>query len=515
MSLLTVENLSHSFIDKELYKDTGFTLNKEDHMGVTGQNGVGKSTLINILINKIDADEGKITWQKNVDVGYLDQYAKLTPGMSIKEFLMTAFDKLFAEEKRMQQLYEDYAVSFSDKDLEKAGRIQTDLEEQGFYDLETRVEQVATGLGLDVLGYDHNVSELSGGQRSKIILSKLLLQNPDVLVLDEPTNYLDVNHIAWLSDYLNNFEGAYLVVSHDYDFLEKITNCIIDVEFGKITKYKGQLGQALKQKEANKESYLRAFENQQAKILKTEAYIRKFKAGTRSKSAQSRVKQLNRMDKMDPPKINKTSNFEFPYLPTVSRILLQAQDLVIGYDGHALVSEAFNFSVGNDEKVAITGFNGIGKSTLLKTVLGQIPAIYGGYDLNQTAKLGYFKQDLNWENGNATPFQFMQQNFEDKKQKELRTVLARAGLNAQQVMSPLKSLSGGEQMKVKLAKLMMEPSNLLFLDEPTNHLDVVTKDALRKAIIEYPGGVVVVSHEKDFFEGDWVDKVIDIEKMNK
>lgn len=513
MSILTVENLSHSFIDKELYKDTGFFFNKEDHMGVTGQNGVGKSTLINILIGQIDADAGKITWQKNIDVGYLDQYAKLAPGVTIKEYLRTAFDKLFDQEKLMGQLYEQYAVDFDEKKLERAGKIQTMLEENGFYDLDTKIEQVATGLGLDALGYDHDVSELSGGQRSKIILAKLLLQNPDVLVLDEPTNYLDVNHIEWLENYLNDFEGAFIVVSHDYDFLEKITNSIIDVEFGKITKYKGDLKQALKQKEANRETYLRAYENQRAKIEKTEAYIRKFKAGSRSKSAQSRVKQLNRMDKMDPPKQNKTSNFEFPYVETASNILLQTQDLVIGYNNEALVQSAFNFSVGNGEKVAITGFNGIGKSTLLKTILGEIPAIYGGYDINQTAKIAYFKQDLNWENGNMTPFQFLQSEFEDKKQKEIRTILARAGLTAQQQMSPLKSLSGGEQMKVKIAKLMFEPSNLLFLDEPTNHLDVATKDVLRRAIINYQGGVVVVSHEKDFFEGDWIDKIIDIEKM--
>lgn len=187
MSLLTVEHLSHSFIDKELYKDTGFFFNKEDHMGVTGQNGVGKSTLINILIGKIDADEGKISWQKNVDVGYLDQYAKLTPGVSIKEYLRTAFDDLFQKEQEMGRLYADYAETFDDKDMERAGKIQTLLEESGFYDLDTKIEQVATGLGLDAIGYDHDVSQLSGGQRSKIILAKLLLQNPQVLVLDEPT----------------------------------------------------------------------------------------------------------------------------------------------------------------------------------------------------------------------------------------------------------------------------------------------------------------------------------------
>lgn len=510
MSLLTVDGLSQGFADKTLYQDASFVLNKEDHMGVTGQNGVGKSTLIKILTGEIIPDEGQVKWQNKIQVGYLDQYAKLKPGVTIRNFLRTAFQKLYDAETKLNDLYTKYGETGDDDLLVQAGKLQTYLEENNFYGIDTEIEQVAAGLGLAEIGYDHDVSKLSGGQRSKIILAKLLLQKPDVLVLDEPTNYLDVNHIDWLVNYLNNFEGAYLVVSHDYDFLAKITNVIIDIDFGTITRYTGDLKHALRQKEADRETYMKAYANQQRKIAKTEAYIRKNKAGTRAKSAKSREKQLARMDVLTPPPNNRQAKFDFPYVATASNLLLQTQDLVIGYD-HALVKEAFNFSVGNGEKMAITGFNGIGKTTLLKTLLGKIKSIYGDFELSVTARIAYFKQDLTWPNKNMTPLQDI---YPKLKPKELRQALARMGLTAQQAMSSLKELSGGEQEKVKLAKMQFEPANLLFLDEPTNHLDNKTKDALRKAIINFQGGVIIVSHERDFFQGNWVDKTIDIEKMN-
>ncbi len=511
MSLLTVKNLSQTFIDKTLYEDANFVLNKEDHMGVTGQNGVGKSTLIKILTGEITQDDGEVKWQNKIHVGYLDQYAKLEEGLELKEFLQTAFSDLFDKEKELNELYVKYGENGDEALLEKAGKIQTLLEEKEFYDIDTKIDRVATGLGLADLGYSRDVSKLSGGQRSKLILAKLLLQNPDVLVLDEPTNYLDVNHIDWLADYLNNFEGAFIVVSHDYDFLGRITNCIIDIDFGTITRYTGDLKHALRQKEADRESYLKAYANQQRKIQKTEAYIRKNKAGSRSKSAKSREKQLAKMEILTPPQNNKKAHVLFPYVDTASNLLLQTQDLVIG---QALVKSAFNFSVGNGEKVAVTGFNGIGKTTLLKTLLGKLKPIYGNFELSSTAKLAYFQQDLAWPNKNMTPLQYLQEEFPRLRPRELRQALARMGLTAQQAMSPLKELSGGEQEKVKLAKMQFEPSNLLFLDEPTNHLDIATKDSLRKAIVEFNGGVIIVSHERDFFRGNWVDKTIDIEKMN-
>ncbi|KRM71955.1 hypothetical protein FC34_GL000935 [Lacticaseibacillus brantae DSM 23927] len=511
MSLLKVEHLSHQFLDKQLYSDTGLVVNPTDHMGITGQNGAGKSTLIHIITGDLIPDEGKITWQKHLHVGYLDQYAKLTPGMTIFDFLKTAFDELFEEEAKMNQYYTDYATNMDDKLLEKAGAIQSLLEAKNFYDIDTTVETVATGLGIDALGFDHDVSELSGGQRSKLILAKLLLEAPDMLLLDEPTNYLDTNHIDWLSDYLNHFEGAFVVISHDYDFLDRVTNCICDLEFGQLTRYTGTLQQAFRQKEANRESYLKAYENQQKKIEKTKAYIRKFKAGSRSTSAKSREKQLAHMDVLTPPSTRPTPNFRFPYAATATQILLTTTDLEIGYTKALL--PALNFSIGNHQTVVLKGFNGIGKSTLIKTIINEIKPISGEFEVASTVQFGYFKQDLKWPNPLATALQYLQAEYPEIKPKELRQVLARTGLTSEEVMKPLKQLSGGEQSKVKIAEVLLTPCNFLLLDEPTNHLDDDTKNALRTAIKEFEGGVLLVTHEEDFYDDSWVDKVLDIEAL--
>jgi ATPase subunit of ABC transporter with duplicated ATPase domains len=229
MSLLSVEHLSHGFADKELYEDASFELNKEDHMGIVGQNGAGKSTLIKILTGETLPDKGRIVWQNKVTYGYLDQYADIPQNDTLYEFLTTAYADLFKQRDLMEKYYAEYAENLDDKLLEKAGRIQENLDANNFYEIDTEINRVMTGLGLDDIGKDHIVSEMSGGQRSKIILAKLLLQDPDVLILDEPTNYLDTAHINWLADYLNGFEGAFMVVSHDYEFLQKVTNCICDV----------------------------------------------------------------------------------------------------------------------------------------------------------------------------------------------------------------------------------------------------------------------------------------------
>ncbi len=317
-------------------------------------------------------------------VGYLDQQAKLEAGMTIKEYLQTAFSDLY---KANDQLTEIYMNDPSDEDLEKAGKLQEKLDANDFYEIDTKIEQVATGLGLDAIGYDHDVSKLSGGQRSKIILAKILLENPDMILLDEPTNYLDTNHIEWLSDYLNNFSGAFIVISHDYGFLDKIVNCIADIEFGKITKYTGSLKQVTKQKAANKETYMKAYTKQQEKIAKTKAYIRKFKAGSRSNSAKSREKQLSHMDVLTPPGNKTIASFSFPYkeIPS-SRMVLEVNDLKIGYD-KPLFEQELNFSLISGEKMVIKGFNGIGKTTLIKTLLGMLKPQAGNFDFSEVVKV--------------------------------------------------------------------------------------------------------------------------------
>ena len=511
MAVLDVEGLTMSYADKQLYDDASFQLEKHEHMGIVGQNGAGKSTLIKILIGKVLPVSGTVKWAKNVKIGYLDQYVDIPHGMTLIDFLHTAFADLYAINDRMNKLYADYANNMDDKLLEKAGRLQEELDAHNFYDIETEVERVMNGLGLTEIGKDHVVSEMSGGQRSKMILAKMLLENPDVILLDEPTNYLDTAHIEWLIDYLNDFDGASMIISHDYDFLEQVTNTICDVAFGKITKYRGSFEQAMRQKEERKEAQEREYEKQQVVIEKAERFIRKNKAGSKSTMAKSREKMLARMKRIDPPSDNLKATFHFPYENTGSANALRVENLSVGY-GHPLLKPV-TFSMTMGEKLLFTGFNGVGKSTLIKSILKKIPALGGTATFSPSARVNYFDQDLEWDDPSLTPLQTIQNMFPTMQPKTIRRKLAQAGINAANTAKPLHLLSGGEQTKVKLAILELTPCNFLIMDEPTNHLDDETKDGLKDALQEFPGNLILVSHEQSFYDG-WLDKILNVEKLS-
>lgn len=511
MAVLDVEGLTMSYADKKLYEDASFQLEKHEHMGIVGQNGAGKSTLIKILIGKVLPVDGTVKWQKGVKIGYLDQYVDIPKGMTLIQFLHTAFADLYELNDRMNKLYEDYATKMDDSLLAQAGRIQEQLDANNFYEIETEIERVMNGLGLTEIGKDHVVSEMSGGQRSKIILAKMLLENPDVILLDEPTNYLDTAHIEWLIDYLNQYQGAAMIISHDYDFLERVTNTVCDVSFGKITKYRGSFQQAMRQKEERKEAQEREYEKQQVVIEKAERFIRKNKAGSKSTMAKSREKMLARMKKIDPPADNLKATFHFPYENTGSANALRVNELSVGYGRPLLAPVTFSMTMG--EKLLFTGFNGVGKSTLIKSILKKIPALAGTASFSPSAKINYFDQDLEWDDPQLTPLQTIQNMFPTMQPRTIRTKLARAGINAANTMKPLHLLSGGEQTKVKLAILELTPCNFLIMDEPTNHLDDETKEGLKKALQEFPGNLILVSHEESFYTG-WLDKILNVEKLS-
>ncbi|MGF0081683.1 ABC-F family ATP-binding cassette domain-containing protein [Limosilactobacillus reuteri] len=511
MAVLDVESLTMSYADKKLYEDASFQLEKHEHIGIVGQNGAGKSTLIKILIGKTLPVDGTIKWQKGVKIGYLDQYVDIAAGMTLIDFLHTAFTELYQLNDQMNKLYADYAEKMDDELLTKAGRIQEKLDANNFYEIETEVERVMNGLGLTDIGKDHVVSEMSGGQRSKIILAKMLLENPDVILLDEPTNYLDTAHIEWLIDYLNDFDGAAMIISHDYDFLEQVTNTICDVSFGKITKYRGSFQQAMRQKEERKEAQEREYEKQQVVIEKAQRFIRKNKAGSKSTMAKSREKMLARMKKIDPPEDNLKATFYFPYENTGSANALRVEKLSVGYNRPLLAPVTFSMTMG--EKLLFTGFNGVGKSTLIKSILKKIPALGGTATFSPSARINYFDQDLEWDDPTLTPLQTIQNMFPTMQPRTIRTKLARAGINAANMMKEMNLLSGGEQTKVKLAILELTPCNFLIMDEPTNHLDDETKEGLKKALQDFPGNLILVSHEQGFFEG-WLDKILNVEKLS-
>ncbi len=510
MSILTIEDLNYALPDKVLYQEGNVTLNRGEHMGLVGKNGAGKSTLIKILIGEVLADSGKITWQNNVKLGYLEQYLLIEEGQTIREFLHTSFKFLYDLEKEIEGLYADYGESLADDLLEKAGKKQEILEQSGFYAIEQRIEKMAFGLGIAAIGMEKKLSELSGGQKSKVFLAKLLLEEPDVLLLDEPTNYLDDTHVQWLAGFLNDFAGSYLVISHDYQFLNEITNCICDIEFGRLQKYPGNLKKALKLKEIANENYLKEYYAQQEKIDKLENYIRKYKAGSRSTIAKSREKQLNKIDRLSAPERLYQSAFEFPHAPILANYLIETKNLAIGYK-HALLP-TIDLIVQRGEKIAINGFNGIGKSTLLKTLIGEIPALGGNVILPEGLEINYFSQELNWPNQSLTPFDYVREAYPTLLDKEIRTQLARSGIHDDNVKKAMKFLSGGEQTKVKLCIMTMIKSNLLILDEPTNHLDTDTKRALRQALDAYEGTMLIVSHEADFYE-NLVERIVNVEDL--
>lgn len=511
MSILEVSGLTMGFAEKELYTDASFTLNKEDHMGIIGQNGAGKSTLIKLLTGQLLADAGQIKWQKKTRIGYLDQYAESAHELTIGAFLRSAFNELDEIAEKQAKCYVDYAQTLDERLLEKAGKYQEQLEAGDFYALDVQIERVMTGLGIDALGKERQVSQCSGGQRSKIILAKLLLEEPDVLLLDEPTNYLDTEHIEWLIEYLNAFSGCFMVISHDYDFLEKITNTIIDVSFGKITKYTGSFKKALKQKELKKEVQLKAYEKQRRQIEKDEAYIRKNKAGTRAAMARSRQKRLDKLERLTPPSDNLQAKFNFPYIELLSATTLKVENLSVGYERPLLSPVTFSLSHG--EKVVLKGFNGIGKSTLIKSILGELKTFGGTSQFVDATVINYFNQELSWEDKTLTPLQLLQNIYPKLEPKTIRQRLARAGLNATNILKPLELLSGGEQTKVKLCLLELKPSNFLILDEPTNHLDDETKAALKQALLDFPGNILLVTHEESFYVG-LADKVFDVEQVS-
>ena len=507
MSLLEITNLSHSFGDKILFKNTEMIINKGEHIGLVGQNGTGKSTLIKICTDQIIPDEGQMIWQPEISIGYLDQYARIDQDMTMRVFLKQAFKALYEMEIEMNGLYEK-SVDGNTAFLKQAAYYQEQLEQKNFYMIDTYIEQVAQGLGLLSIGMERSLKEMSGGQRAKVILAKLLLEKPDVLLLDEPTNFLDQEHISWLAEYLSGLDNAYMVISHDDTFLEKITSHICDIDNLKIAKYYGTYSAFSRKKSILREDYIRQYVNQQKEIEKTEAFIRKNIAGIKSKMARGRRKQLERMDRMEALSQKEIRPaFHIKELRVTNTEHLLVKHLSVGYQ-YPILSN-LNFTVSGGQKVVITGFNGIGKTTLLKTLVNKIPAINGAFHFSEQVTAGYFEQDLIWEDAELSPFQIVSDHNPALSNKEIRIQLARCGISGKHVMQAIGTLSGGEQTKVKMCLLLMQPYNFLIMDEPTNHLDKQAKESLKLALSEFGGTVLLVSHEEEFYK-DWAQQVIDI-----
>ncbi|MEG2295448.1 MAG: ABC-F family ATP-binding cassette domain-containing protein, partial [Oscillospiraceae bacterium] len=501
MGLLKIRNLSHSFGDKKIFSDAELNVFTNEKIGITGLNGAGKTTLFNILTDKVLPDNGTIKWNPNITYGYLDQKATIDGSISIFEYLKTAFADLYDIDEKAKQLCVCIDL---EQDLDKQGELLKELDDyqekllnRGFYSIEKEVKKVANGLGIDQFGLDTTISTLSGGQRAKVILAKLLLQAPNLLLLDEPTNFLDKSHIDWLIAFLVKFKGSFLLISHDFELLDQVTNCICDVEFSKITKYKGNYASFMKQKSEKQEQHAKNYSSQQKEVAKLEDFIsRNMARASTSKMAKGRQKKLDKIDRIEKPTETLKPSFEFVHKSIPSKKIISVQKLSIGYFYPLLPT--INLEVNTGEKIAITGFNGIGKSTFLKTILGTVPALEGIVTLANNTVVGYYEQEHTWEDDTITPIQEIMRTFDYLTDKVARQKLSRCALKAEHANKPLKTLSGGEQAKVQLCKLTIDPKTILFLDEPTNHLDVNCISHLKKAIKSFNGTVVFVSHDATF-----------------
>lgn len=512
MSILNVEHLTHGFGDRAIFDDVSFRLLAGEHIGLVGANGEGKSTFMNIVTGKLMPDEGKVEWAKNVRVGYLDQHSTLTKGMTIEDVLKSAFAWLFEMEEKMNTICDSLGEADPDEMdsmMEELGVIQDMLTLHDFYVIDAKVEEVARALGLLDLGLDHDVTDLSGGQRMKVLLAKLLLEKPDILLLDEPTNYLDAEHIAWLKRYLQEYENAFILISHDIPFLNEVINIVYHMENCHLDRYVGDYDKFQEVYEVKKAQLEAAYRKQQQEISELKDFVARNKARVATRNmAMSRQKKLDKMDVIELAAEKPKPEFSFQLGRTPGKYIFETKDLVIGYDEP--LSKPLNLSLERGNKIALVGANGIGKTTLLRSILGLIPALDGKVELGENLEIGYFEQEIKGENKN-TCIEEIWDEFPSFSQYEVRAALARCGLTTKHIESQVRVLSGGEQAKVRLCKLMNRTINVLLLDEPTNHLDVDAKDELKRALNEYRGTVLLICHEPEFYQ-DIVNDVWDCSK---
>ena len=512
MSILNVEHLTHGFGDRAIFNDVSFRLLKGEHIGLVGANGEGKSTFMNLVTGKLMPDEGKVEWAKNVHAGYLDQHAVLEKGMTIQDVLKSAFDPLLKKEERMNEICDHLGEADENEMealMEELGTIQDELTLHDFYTIDAKIEEVARALGLLDLGLDRDVTDLSGGQRTKVLLAKLLLEKPDILLLDEPTNYLDEEHIAWLKRYLLDYENAFILISHDIPFLNEVINIIYHMENQELNRYVGDYDHFQEVYAVKKSQLEAAYRRQQQEISELKDFVARNKARVSTRNmAMSRQKKLDKMDVIELAAEKPKPEFHFRYGRTPGRMLFETHDLVTGYEEP--LSKPLNLSMERGQKIAITGTNGIGKTTLLKSILGLIPALAGTCELGENLQIGYFEQEVKGDN-RTTCIEELWQDFPSYTQYEIRSALAKCGLTTKHIESQVRVLSGGEQAKVRLCKLINRDTNVLLLDEPTNHLDVDAKEALKSALKEYKGSILLICHEPEFYQ-DVVNEVWDMSR---
>ena len=511
--LIQLNNVTKNFVVNEIFSNVKMEINDKDRVAIVGRNGAGKSTLLKIISGELSFDSGERTISKNTTIGYLSQEFIVREDLSIYEEMITCFDEIISLEANLEKLSYELTPENIENDpglLDRFDRLQNEVLTHKDYHYKSKIESVLYGLDFTKEVFDKKISTFSGGEKTRLSMAKLLLSEPDLLILDEPTNHLDMENVAWLENYLSSYNGAIVIVSHDRYFLDKVVNVVYNLEFGKLKKYVGNYSKFLKQYEEDYEKQLKEFTSQQKDIKRLEEFVQKNIArASTSKMAKSRQKVLDKMELIDnPKKDDKAANIEFNIKEQSGRDVLMIENLKVGYDGKQ-VGNAYNFSVYKGDRIAIVGRNGIGKSTLIKTIAKKQNAISGSVHYGSKVSLGYYDQKQAEFESSKTILNELWDEYPLMKEAEVRTVLGRFLFRGDSVLKIVRDLSGGEKARLQLAKLMLEKNNLLVLDEPTNHLDITSKQVLEDALENYEGTIVFVSHDR-YFINKIANKVLDI-----
>ncbi|USK50211.1 ABC-F family ATP-binding cassette domain-containing protein [Bacillus sp. CMF12] len=519
MILLQVNQLAKNFGADPILTNIKLEVQTRDRIALVGRNGAGKSTLLKIIAGQMTYDSGEIIKPKEVTIGYLAQNTGLESELSIWDEMLTVFSHLQKQEKQLRSLEGQMAdpdvLNNSDayeRILKEYDKLQVDFKENGGYQYEADIRSILHGLNFSSLGYDTKISSLSGGQRTRMALGKLLLTKPDILILDEPTNHLDIETLSWLEQYLQGYNGAILIVSHDRYFLDKVVSQVYEISRNQIRKYPGNYSSYLDQKDANFEREMKQFEKQQEEIAKLQDFIqRNLARASTTKRAQSRRKQLARMDVMDRPLGDeKSASFGFDIDRQSGNEVLNIHSLAIGYE--EIVSENISLRLARGDSIALVGPNGIGKSTLLKTIIKKISSFSGEIQYGSNVTIGYYDQEQAELTSNKRVLNELWDEYPLKPEKEIRTILGNFLFSGDDVLKTVSTLSGGEKARLALAKLMMQKANFLILDEPTNHLDLDSKEILENALIDYPGTILFVSHDR-YFINRITTKVVELSSI--
>ena len=516
--MISIENLSVEFGGFTLLNDISFVLNKNDRTALVGKNGAGKSTLLKILAGIQRPSQGRVSYPKEISIGYLPQQMKLNDTLTVKEEAALAFNHLQEMQNELENLHiqlsrrTDYESEAYQHIIQRAADLQELLMISGINNFEAEIEKTLTGLGFSREDFDRPTKEFSGGWRMRIELAKILLQSPDVLLLDEPTNHLDIESIQWFENFLSTRAKAVILVSHDRAFLDAVTNRTIEIVRGKIYDYKASYSEYVELHQKRREQQLRAYENQQKQIQKTEEFIERFRyKPTKSNQVQSRIKQLEKIEVIEVDEVdNSHLNLKFPPAPRSGSYPVSLENVTKSYGDHVVFSNV-NMTIHRGDKVAFVGKNGEGKSTLVKCIMNEID-FQGKLELGHNVKIGYFAQNqAQLLDENLTVFETVDQVATGDVRTKIRDILGAFMFGGEASEKKVKTLSGGERSRLAMIRLLLEPVNLLILDEPTNHLDMASKDVLKKAISEFDGTAIIVSHDR-YFLNELVTKIYEFDR---